>query len=179
MDENKVIECVIQGDVNSFGLLVKRYQRPVIALVRDVVGDLHLAEDVAQEVFLAAFKKIHTYNPAKGCFSTWLFTIARNKSVNAIKRRRIRRVFPIQEERRKSAPDDQLQRRELFLRLDAALEELPIRLRTVFVLAVFHELPYEEIARIEGIRIGTVKSRISRVRKKLIVAMNGYLGEHK
>jgi len=178
VDEGRIIECVLQGDVESFGLLVKRYQGPVVAMVRDMIGDVHLAEDVAQDVFLTAFQKLYTYDPSRSRFCTWLFTIARNKSVNAVKHRRLRRIRPVRQGQQNMTPADQTETKELTQRLEAAIEELPIRLKTVFILAVFHEVPYDEIARMEKIRVGTVKSRVSRARKKLAAAINGYPGEN-
>ncbi|MBN1815828.1 MAG: sigma-70 family RNA polymerase sigma factor [Sedimentisphaerales bacterium] len=177
MDEGQIIKSVLQDDIESFGLLVKRYQRPVVAMVRDMTGDVHLAEDVAQDVFLTAFQKLHTYDPSRSRFCTWLFTIARNKSVNAIKHRRLRRIRPIRQGQQNMNPADQTETEELTQRLEAAIEALPIRLKTVFILAVFYELPYDEIARIERIRVGTVKSRVSRARKKLAASINGYPGD--
>src|SRR5690349_16778573 len=89
MDEDQdVIRRVLDGDVESFRLLVRRYERPLSGLIRNLVPDAHDGEDVAQEVFLTAYRRLATYDPAQGAFSTWLLTIARNKCLNALRKRR-------------------------------------------------------------------------------------------
>ncbi|MBC8876478.1 MAG: RNA polymerase subunit sigma-24, partial [Planctomycetes bacterium] len=72
-----VIRRVVDGEVDAFRLLVERYQRPVLCFVRNMIGDPHCSEDLAQDVFLAAFQKLHTFDADRGRFLTWLLVIAR------------------------------------------------------------------------------------------------------
>ena len=88
-EETGIIKAVLEGDTESFRLLVQRYQKPVIRMIANLVNDRHICEDVAQDVFLAAYKKLPSFDPARSSFSTWLFVITRNKSINAIKKSRI------------------------------------------------------------------------------------------
>ena len=172
-EEDATIRRILEGDVEAFGLLVNRYRGPVIRMIRNIVGDGHLSEDVSQEVFLRAYGKLASFDPALSRFSTWLFTIARNLGLNAFKKRkRIPTPRDLPEEVDHSAPHERLVRGELFEKLDAALDGLPPKLRTALILSDIEQLPYADVAQIEGIRIGTVKSRISRARRKLRSALN-------
>jgi len=176
-NELDIIEAVLAGRTESFRLLVERYERPVVSMVRNMTGDPQTAEDVAQEVFLTAFAKLRTFDPARSRFSTWLFTIARNKSVNALKKRRPR-LFGRPPERADSCePGEGMERREAMAMLDSALAALPAKQRRAFVLVEFEGLSYEETAQIEATRIGTIKSRVSRARAALAQALKGYDGD--
>ena len=170
IDEQTIIKNVVNGDIESFRLLVERYQKPVIRMTGNIVSDKHICEDIAQEVFFTAYKKLRTFDNAQSSFSTWLFTIARNKSINAIKKKKLIAIDDIEfVAREKSA--DILEQQEFLNELDRHLHSLPHNQKTVFVLAEFEKLPYEQIAQIEGIRVGTVRTRLHRAKKKLAKAL--------
>lgn len=173
-EELDAIRRVLEGDTESFRRLVDRYAKPVVRLLRNVTGNSHTCEDLAQEVFLAAFVKLRTFDPDRSQFSTWLFTIARNKSVNAAKRKKPLSLADVPERLGGRGPEEEAAGGELFAALDEALLGLPVNQRTAFVLAEFERLPYETVAQIEGVRIGTVKSRVSRARNKLKKALNRF-----
>ncbi len=166
-EELDVIRRVLNGDTESFRPLVDRYAGPVVRMIRNITGDDHTCEDLAQEVFLAAYVKLRTFDPDRSQFSTWLFTIARNKSINAAKRRKPLYLADMPERTDGESPEEAVAGGELLAALDEALLGLPVHQRTAFVLAEFERLPYETIAQIEGVRIGTVKSRVNRARNKL------------
>jgi RNA polymerase sigma-70 factor (ECF subfamily) len=166
-DDLVVIERVLAGDIESFRLLVQRYQRPLFVMVHNLIPDRAECEDLAQEVFLAAYTHLRSYNPRRSAFSTWLFTIARNKCFNALKKRRPLALKKLPEEADRRTPDLALAEAELCRQLDAALAALPFEQQTAFVLAEIQGLSHEEIGRIEGVKVGTVKSRISRAKEKL------------
>jgi len=171
----EVISRVLQGDAESFRFLVERYERPIVRMIRNVTGDMEGYEDIAQDVFFAAYRKLSSFDPACSKFSTWLFTIARNKSINALKKRS-RSMSELGEVTNGHNPGDELAREEFFARLDRALQGLPSGQRRAFVLAEFEKLPYAEIALIEGARTGTIKSRINRAKKKLRSVMEDFAG---
>jgi RNA polymerase sigma-70 factor (ECF subfamily) len=162
-----VIQRVRGGAVESFRELVERYQGPLLALIRNLVDDVGDCEDLAQDTFLAAYASLHRYDPNRAKFSTWLFTIARNRCLSWLKKKRPVTITATSEPPDCRHPGDNLARDELHQRLDAALQELPWEQRRAFVLFEFHDLPYQEISQIEGVKIGTVKSRINRARTKL------------
>jgi len=167
MDDQAVIAQILAGDTDAFRVLVLRYQRPLWVFIGHLVCDRQECEDMAQDVFLAAYVHLRRYDPQRSAFSTWLYTIARNRCVNARKRRRpaTRDVLPEPADAR--TPDLRLAEEELFQRLDAELDALPLEQKTAFVLSELQELTHEEVARIEGVKVGTVKSRLSRARAKL------------
>jgi RNA polymerase sigma-70 factor (ECF subfamily) len=109
---------------------------------------------------------LSSYVSSRAAFSTWLFTIARNRCINLLKR-----SSTVSLEKPASVEDvtsaDTLASQELSEQLDRALAALPVEQRSAFVLAEIEELPYAEIARIERTSLGTVKSRIHRAKQRL------------
>src|SRR5262249_360910 len=86
-DDIEVIRSVIGGDVEAFGLLVERYEAAVFALIRSLLPRSGDVEDLAQEVFLTAYTQLRRFDPDQAAFATWLLTIARNRGLNALKKR--------------------------------------------------------------------------------------------
>jgi RNA polymerase sigma-70 factor (ECF subfamily) len=166
-DDLQVIGRVLAGDVDSFRLLVRRYEGPVFRLARNLLPDPGDAADMAQEVFLAAYQHLASYDPRRSAFATWLLTIARNKCYGALKKRRPVARADLPEEADLRTPDRQAAEEELSRQLDAALAALPFEQQTAFVLAEIQGLSHEEIGHIEGVPVGTVKSRLSRAKEKL------------
>jgi RNA polymerase sigma-70 factor (ECF subfamily) len=166
-DDLQAIRRVLGGDPEAFRALVERYQRPLFCLVKNLLPDIAEREDVVQEVFLAAYRHLAAFDPGRSAFSTWLFTIARNKCYHALKKRRPLVLAEMPERADLQTPDREAAGNELCRRLDAALAGLPFEQQTAFVLAVVQGLSLEEVARIEGVKLGTVKSRLARAREKL------------
>ncbi len=175
--EVELIHQILEGDIESFNLVVERYQKPVVRMIKNITDVRESCEDIAQDVFFTAYKKLASFDPARSNFSTWLFTIARNKSLNALKKKRTLSMGELPEKTDSRNPSDDLARKEFFNELDRKLQALPFKQKTAFVLAEFEKLPYEQIAQIEGVRIGTIKSRINRAKKKLRSALKGFEGD--
>ena len=169
--ETKVIHQVLEGDTESFRLIVERYEKPIVRMIRNIINNKESCEDIAQDVFFTAYRKLASFDPARSNFSTWLFTIARNKSINVIRKKRPVSMSELPPGSDAYNPADELDEREFFDELDAGLEALPSAQKRAFVLVEFENLTYEEIAQIEGVRIGTIKSRINRAKKKLAKAL--------
>jgi RNA polymerase sigma-70 factor, ECF subfamily len=167
MNDLQVIRCILTGDVEAFRFLVERYQRPLFCLIHNLTPATVDREGIAQDVFLAAYRNLASFDPSRAAFSTWLFTIARNRCRNELSRRRPVVSESIPEGIDLRSPDRDAAEAELFRQLDAALDALPFEQRTAFVLAELQGLTYDEISKIEGVGLGTVKSRISRAREKL------------
>lgn len=176
-DEISIIKAVLEGNVESFRELVQRYEKPVIKMIKNIIDNHHICEDIAQDVFFTAYKKLASFDPARSSFSTWLFTIARNKSLNALKKKKTLAMSELPEKTDSRNPSDDLARKEIFTELDRKLQALPFKQKTSLVLAEFEKLPYEQVAQIEGVRIGTIKSRISRAKKKLRAALKNLEGD--
>ena len=168
MDENQIlIERVLAGDVHAFRELVERHQLRVFGFTRNMVWHSADVEDLVQEVFVAAFRKLESFDSRRSQFSTWLLTIARNRCLNHLKRLPVPTASEFDVQALTTQPLDTVVNSELHARLDAALNQLPLDQRTAFVLAEIQEVPYAEIAIIEDVELGTIKSRVSRARQRL------------
>jgi RNA polymerase sigma-70 factor (ECF subfamily) len=166
-DDLATIRSVLDGDLDAFRVLVLKYERPLYRFVLGLVADSHEAEDVAQDVFLAAYRGLSSYDPARSGFTAWLFGIARNKCLRAQKRRRPAPLDKLPESTGGRSPEAVLAEAEWFRLLDFALNTLPFEQKSVFVLAEIEGMSLAEIASVEGVPIGTVKSRLSRAKEKL------------
>ena len=158
----------------EFEPLVARHQKIVFRVIYHFLNDHHQAQDVSQECFVRAFQKLAMFDPKKGTFKTWLLTIARNLARNAIRKNvatPFRREESLSEFSVEISPVSQLQRKETVQELDRALDELAEPFRTAFILAEIEELPLAEVAAIEEVAVGTIKSRLSRARQHLRTAL--------
>ena len=176
--EDQIIASVLAGQTNEFRLVVDLYRQPVFRFARNLIGDEHDAEDITQDVFLAAFDHLRSYNSNRAPLLTWLFTITRNRCVNYLKRKRPLVDGNVVANVQTAANNDASARNEFWSRLDEALNALPIEQKSAFVLAEIEGLPYADIARIEQTTLGTVKSRINRAKQRLRAVMAKTLGEH-
>jgi len=166
-DDDAVIQRVLRGDGAAFRVLVERHQDRLFGFLRRFLPGAADCEDVAQDVFLAAYRNLASYRPAAAQFSTWLLTIARNRCLNVLAKRRPAVCAIPPEPIDARTPEAALAEAEFFRQLDTALAALPLEQRTAFVLAELQGLALEEVARIEGVPLGTVKSRVARARDKL------------
>ena len=176
--EEQMIQDVLNGNAESFRWIIERYQRPVHRMVFNLTHDSHIAEDITQEVFLAVFQKLSTFDPMRCKFSTWIFTIARNKSINHLRKKK--NELEMRDDVSFDAePSEDLCQKEFARQMDRALSSLPGKQKNAFVLAQFEKLPYDQIAQIECVSIGTVRSRIHRAKRKLRKAFKKIDGDEK
>jgi RNA polymerase sigma-70 factor (ECF subfamily) len=166
-DDQQAINRVLAGDVDAFRILVVRYEQAVFCAVRNLVPDAGDCEDVAQDVFLAAYSHLGSFDPRRASFVTWLLTIARNTCYRMRQKKRPLLLESLPEGTDRNSPECVVEQEETFRLLDEALAALPFEQRAVFVLAEIQGLPLEEVGTIEGVRLGTVKSRLHRAREKL------------
>lgn len=178
LDEQHIIAKVLAGETAAFRGLVDTYQQTVFLFACNMLRRTQDAEDLTQEVFVAAFQNLRTFDPARARFSTWLMTIARNRCCSQLKRRSLNTPGDVDSADRQPGPEEAASYHEARQRLSAALESLPLEQRTAFVLAEIQELPHAEIAVIEGIELGTVKSRVSRARERLREALKAWQPVH-
>ena len=175
--ETEIIRQVLEGDIESFRLLLARYEKPVVRMIRNITYDKESCEDIAQDVFMAAYKKLASFDRARSSFSTWLFTIAKKKSLNALKKKRPFLISELPEKSNPHNPSDDMAEKEFFDQLETGLQALPSKQKRAFILAEFEKLPYTEIAQIEGVRLGTIKSRINRAKMRLRKALEEFAGD--
>ena len=164
------------GERAAFDLLVERYQGRLLRLARRLLRDQAEAEDVVQETFLKAYRALPRFR-GEAAFYTWLYRIAINAARNAIMNRGRRGGVPPAAAAPAVAPEDALAEiatpesmllsKQVMQAVDAAMDALPLELRTAIVLREIEGLSYEEIAQIMQSPLGTVRSRIFRAREAI------------
>jgi RNA polymerase sigma-70 factor (ECF subfamily) len=170
--DRELVERARAGERAAFDQLVARYQRRLLRLVLRLLRDPAEAEDVVQETFLKAYRALPRFR-GEAAFYTWLYRIALNGARNAILRRRQRSAPAPLPSRAPAAapeigtPESMLLSKQVMLAVDAAMEALPLELRTAIVLREIEGLSYEEIGQIMECPLGTVRSRIFRAREAI------------
>jgi RNA polymerase sigma-70 factor (ECF subfamily) len=154
-----------QGDEDAFDELCRRYRQQLSGFFYSLCWNADAAQDYAQEVLVCLWLARHRYEPT-GAFRSYVFKIARNHWLSALRKRKCRPEPMFLEETWQSAEDESglekvLIRRYEDRRIRQAIAELPEHYRLVFVLSQFQEMKYAEIAEILEIPVGTVKSRMS------------------
>ena len=166
-----VVRAAAAGDLDAFDTLVRLYQQPVWRFLCRLVRDPALAEDLAQETFLRAYRKLDTF-AHQSRFSTWLFQIARNAGIDALRRRdrdgRLLEVVP--EPGARPSPEGGAE-------IDAGLAALSPKLREAVLVVEVLGYRYREAAVILGVPEGTVKSRVHAAREQLVAWFDAGQGE--
>ena len=177
-EDADLVGAALAGDADAFGLLVERYRVRLYRFVERYTNDAEDARDVTQDVFLKVHAALDSFDP-KYRFSTWLFRIAGNAAIDHLRRRKVR-PLPLElpqgedgepriAEPRENRPDplEDLTRRRLREALAAAIDRLPDDYRELISLRHYGEMPYEEIAALKGMPLGTVKNKLFRARRAL------------
>lgn len=170
--DQELIAAVLEGSESAFAQLVDRYKDRVFRLLGRYCRDLVECEDLAQDVFLKVFRKLHTFQQ-NSAFYTWLYRIAVNAATDHLSRASHRRLRLVEDDRlldRGSddahAPTAPLLAAELAAVTRQIVDGLPEKYRTILILREFEELSYTEIAAVLQIQLGTVESRLFRARQR-------------
>jgi len=175
----------LRGSQDAFRELVKRFERPVYTLVLRMVQDPGTAEDLAQEVFVKAFRRLGTFDP-QWKFSSWLFKIAHNTTIDHL-RRGAPETVPLEAEEgdergglaavladgTSEDPGAAAERRDLGRSLEKAISRLRPDYRQAVLMFYVHGASYQEICEVTGQPLGTVKTNLHRARKELAQTMTG------
>jgi RNA polymerase sigma-70 factor (ECF subfamily) len=166
------------GDPDATVAFVRRFQRRVFGLALTIVGDAAQADDVAQEAFTRAWRHAGAFDPRRGSVATWLLTITRNLSIDALRMRRATPTDPdvlvaldLTDSGR--GPDDAAVTGDDVGALHLALRGLPVDQRRAVVLAAIGGRTAQEVSELEGIPLGTAKTRIRTAMIRLRHAMVG------
>lgn len=168
------------GDKSAYGKLVLKYQRRLVRQIFMMMGRIDMAEDIVQEAFVKGYLALDSFEINRP-FYPWVTKIARNLALNRIKRENKMSVFSELDETEIEVVDvsenplDNLIEKENDRRLARAVLALPIPFRTVFVLRMVEKMSYEDIAKKLKISVGTVNSRLSRAREKLVEMLKDLL----
>lgn len=181
LTDEELAEKAQKGNIDAFTSLVRRYEKKMLRYVTGVLGQMADAEDVVQEVFLKAYRNMRSFD-VKRKFSSWLYRIAHNEAINAIKKRRhdpllffdADTLFPHPLSAEKT--DQAVEEKELRQTLEKSLNALPPKYREPMILHYMQELGYQEIADILHVPIGTVGVRLKRakLKLKLLIKRTGY-----
>ncbi len=174
--DEELIARFQNGDEYAFEEIVHRYKDRLLNFVFRFLGQIDEAEDIVQDTFLKVYKNRDAYeNIAR--FSTWIYTIAGNLAKTELRKRKRRRVFSISrmgvDEKEYEipstgkSPEENTEGNFNEKMIQAAIEKLPEKFRTVIILRDIQELSYDDISKIIGVPLGTIKSRVNRARLKL------------
>ncbi len=160
--EPEVVRAAARGDLDAFDILVRSFQEPVWRYLRRMVSDPALAEDLAQETFLRAYTRLDTF-AHRSRFSTWLFQVARNLAVDALRTRERRHLLPA-----RLGPTSKPPGPELGSELEAAMATLSTKLREALLLVEVMGFTCREAGQILSVPEGTVKSSLFHARRALV-----------
>jgi len=176
-----------QGDIHAFDELVERYHGKIYGLTYNMTSNREDAEDLTQEIFVKAFQALPRFK-GKSSFYTWLYRIAVNKTINYRKRRNRKRAMSLDQFENEIKLDDvyhdltskgsplrNLSLSELQKKLNEALQNLSEKHRTVVVLHDMQGIPHEEIAKMVGASVGTIRSRLFYARRQLQAELSEFM----
>jgi RNA polymerase sigma-70 factor (ECF subfamily) len=179
LDDRALVARILEGDRDRFTDLMKRYEKRIVNYVYRITHRYEEAHDLAQEIFVKVFLALDRYDP-KYQFSTWLFRIAQNSAIDALRKKSVAEVplarpldddSSTQKDREFAdhgvSPERALKNKQLAAAIDQAVEELPADYRELIQLRHFAELSYEEIATMKKLPLGTVKNKLFRARNLL------------
>lgn len=174
MDTDQVLVArALEGDQESFSILVETYQGPVFNLAYRMLGDAREAEDAAQEAFLRAYKHLERYDPDRP-FKTWLLSIASNHCIDRLRKRRL--IFlsidePLPPHPALASdmenPETAVAKSERQATIQALLDKLPPDYRVTVVLRYWYDMSYAEIANMLETTESAIKSRLFRARQMM------------
>ncbi|WP_085537519.1 RNA polymerase sigma factor [Massilibacteroides vaginae] len=170
------IKRIQSGDTASFACLLDRYSRPVYSLIARIVSNREDAEELAQDVFLKAFKNLSGFK-GDSSFSTWLYRIAYNTAISATRKKK-QEFLAIEDGQLDNTTGEDLeivygsaQNEEQIKQLEAALELLSPEERALILLFYMEDKTIDEIREISGLTAVNVKTKLHRIRKKLYIIL--------
>ncbi|MBI2423339.1 MAG: sigma-70 family RNA polymerase sigma factor [Candidatus Hydrogenedentes bacterium] len=170
-DEARLVAWAQAGRMEAFEELVRRFRNEVYALAYHFLRNREEAWDTSQEVFIKAYRSLKQFR-GEASFKSWLLRITANHCKDQFKKRRLNAVAVEDEILMNSQspdphPGKQLESKELGAAINLAINQLPAKHRTAFMLREFQGLSYEEMAQVMQCSLGTVMSRLHHARKKL------------
>jgi len=177
-DDAATVGRCLEGDQQAYQELVRRYRRAVYSIAYRMVGNREDARDLAQEVFIRAFRSLHCYDSSRP-FSSWIFKITSNLCIDYYRKKKLATVsihdtYEGEDSRPRielidgrPLPDEVFAGKFRGQQLDVLLRSLPPRYRVVILLRHKADLSYEEISEELGIPLGTVKARLHRAHRLL------------
>ncbi len=182
LSDKDVIEHAREGRESAFRELIRRYERPVFSVIYRMVRDRELSEDLAQDTFIKVLNALDKYDP-RYKFSSWIFKIAHNTAIDRLRKRELDTLSLDGSPHARTAeaieastivavsgdetPEEYTASREIGQEIDKAIAHLRPEYRTAIMLWHVEGRPYEEIAEVMEVPLGTVKTYIHRARNEL------------
>lgn len=178
LDDRTVVARILAGERDLFGSLVARYEKRIVNYVYRVTHRWEEAHDLSQEIFTKVYLALDRYDP-KFQFSTWIFRIAQNAAIDALRKKSIPEVSLTRTAEAEAdgkewefadpgvSPYRDLKNKRLAAAIDVAVAKLPPDYRELIQLRHFGELSYDEIATLTALPLGTVKNKLFRARNLL------------
>ncbi|MBK7594158.1 MAG: sigma-70 family RNA polymerase sigma factor [Gemmatimonadetes bacterium] len=186
LTDQEVVRHAVAGREAAYRELIRRYQRPVFSLLYRMVRDRELAEDLAQETFVKVLNAVESYRP-EFKFSSWIFKIANNTAIDHLRRRNLDTLSLDGSPHAESADAveattlqisdgaesalEEVTARELGKQIEVAIAQLRPEYRACILLRHVEGRPYEEIAEMLDLPLGTVKTYIHRARNELRILL--------
>jgi RNA polymerase sigma-70 factor (ECF subfamily) len=171
VSDQSILDRIAAGEREAFAELVQRYQQPLFGFLGRMGLTQAQAEDLAQETFLRAWSHLQQFDPTRAQFSTWLHTIARNLAFTWLSSRQQQTALPDEALEdvacERPSPMQQLQAKQERERLQHALRQLPMADRSALALTYVHGMSLTDVARIEGVSLAAIKTRLHRARQAL------------
>jgi RNA polymerase sigma-70 factor (ECF subfamily) len=184
LTDEALLALIAVSDRQALAALYDRYGRRVFALAARMLGDPQSSEEVTQDVFLSVWRRVSSYKAGRGRFTTWLFSIAHNRTIDELRRRRrekYRENPPLEDHvevpSEAAPPPEEVVARSEGAMVREALGTLPAEQRAVIELSYFGGLTQAEIADRTGQPLGTVKTRMRLALKKLRLALTERIEE--
>jgi len=180
MDEatdETIARRVQEGDVEAFALLMQRYEKKITRYARKFLSHPDDVKDIVQEVFVKTYVNIKSFD-AKRRFSPWIYRVAHNEFVNALKKKKSEKIsfidfdFFFPHPIAKETADMDVDRAELRRVLDGYIEKMPVKYREPLILYYFEEMSYREIADVLRLPVSTVGIRLQRGKSLLKKSIN-------
>ena len=172
-----LIKEFVNGSDIAFNVIARRYQEKVYWHARRMVGNHLDADEIVQQVLLVMFDKLKTFKFQSSLY-TWIFRITSTRSLNLIKKRQLQQWISIDKlsETSNTGTDifSNLEEKDKFEQMQKLLEKIPAKQREVFLFRNFEDLGYEEIAKITGRSVGTLKANYHHAFKKIKEMMQHY-----
>jgi RNA polymerase sigma-70 factor (ECF subfamily) len=184
-----LVSRALEGELPAFERLVSRYQNKIVGYAARMLSDADEAEDVAQEVFIKAYRSLDSFR-GDALFSTWLYRITTNLCIDRMraKKRRPQQAYSLDEPYDKEddkggreiadfsgEPTREVEREELRRRVREVMAEMPEKMRTILIMCDMQGMAYEEIAKVLDCPLGTVKSRLFHARADLGRRLRPYI----
>lgn len=186
LDDRALVAAILRGDSDRFAQLMRRYEKRIVNYVYRITHRYEDAHDLAQEVFVKVYLALDRYDP-KYQFSTWIFRIAQNSAIDALRKKGVSEVSLTRNDDDEQggkerefadvgvSPYRDLKNKQLSSAIDHAVDQLPLEYRELIQLRHFAELSYDEIADMKQLPLGTVKNKLFRARNLLKDALGNFV----